>query len=185
METIEWLTNWDDALAAARAQKKPIVIDVYQDNCGGCERLANETLQDRDIVRVINERFIPLTLHLLHDRDVVRPWSLFWTPTVLFADRTGKVRYESVNFLPAEDFRDILDIGEARVAMRWREFDLAIRRLEEVETRRPTRPFTAEAIYWRGIAAYFRAGRDSHVSRAVWKAIRDRFPESEWAKRQP
>jgi hypothetical protein len=29
---IEWLQNWDEAVAAARAQRRPIVLDVYQDN---------------------------------------------------------------------------------------------------------------------------------------------------------
>ena len=32
---------------------------------------------------------------------------------------------------------DALDIGEARVAMRWREFDKAIRLLRDVEERHP------------------------------------------------
>jgi hypothetical protein len=30
--SIDWLRNFDDAVAAARKQRKPIMIDVYQDN---------------------------------------------------------------------------------------------------------------------------------------------------------
>ena len=29
---IEWLRDWDEAVAAARAHRKPIMVDVYQDN---------------------------------------------------------------------------------------------------------------------------------------------------------
>ncbi len=29
--TIKWLRNWDDAIKGARAQRKPILIDVWQD----------------------------------------------------------------------------------------------------------------------------------------------------------
>ncbi len=29
---IDWLRDWDEAAKAARAGRKPIVLDVYQDN---------------------------------------------------------------------------------------------------------------------------------------------------------
>jgi hypothetical protein len=162
-----------------------MLIDVYKDNCGGCERLDADTFSDLVIAREISERFIPLKLHLHNDRKVVRDWGLFWTPTVLFADRSGKLRYESVNFLPPEQFIDILDIGEARVAMRWREFEKAIRLLEDVEARHPDGPLTAEAMYWRGMAEYFLEGSNPAASKRVWAELSAAFPDSIWAKRQP
>jgi hypothetical protein len=30
--SIEWLRNWDEAVAAARKARRPIMLDVYQDN---------------------------------------------------------------------------------------------------------------------------------------------------------
>jgi thioredoxin-related protein len=182
---ITWLTDWDEAVAAARAEKKPIVIDVYQDDCGGCVRLDQDTFSDPDIIREISERFVAVKLHLFKDRAVVRAWSLFWTPTVLFGDRSGKIRYESVNFLPPEQFIDVLDIGEARVAMRWKEFEKAIRLLRAVEERHPDGPLTAEAMYWRGMAEYFLEGSNPAASKRVWSELAKEFPDSIWAKRQP
>ena len=182
---IQWMTDWDQAKIESRAQRKPILVDVYQDNCGGCERLANETFTDVAVRNAISSRFIPVKLHLFQDRAVVREWGLFWTPTVLFADRTGKIRYESVNYVPAEVMLDILDIGEARVAMRWKEMDTAIARLLDVEHRHPEGPMTAEAIYWRGMAEYFREGNNPATAKRVWAAIADTFPDSIWAHRQP
>lgn len=182
---ITWLTDWEEAKSLSRSERKPILVDVYQDNCGGCERLANETFQDSAVVSAVNERFVAIKLHLFKDRAVVRDWGLFWTPTVLFADRTGKIRYESVNYVPAETMLDILDIGEARVAMRWKEMDTAIQRLSDVEARHPNGPMTAEAIYWRGMAEYFRDGNQPATAKRVWAEIRERFPDSIWADRQP
>lgn len=183
--TISWITGWEQAKAESRAHKRPILVDVYQDNCGGCERLANETFVDPTVVDAVASRFVPVKLHLFHDRAVVRDWGLFWTPTVLFADRTGKIRYESVNYVPAEVMLDILDIGEARVAMRWKEMDTAIARLHDVEQRHPDGPMTAEAIYWRGMAEYFRDGSQPATAKRVWAKIADEFPDSIWARRQP
>jgi hypothetical protein len=133
----------------------------------------------------IAERFIPLRLHLLEDRQWTRPFQVFWTPTILIGDRSGKIRYTSVNFLPPEEFLDILDIGEALVAMRWREYDTAIARLKAVDERRADGPLTAEALYWLGITEYFRQGRSAAASHAVWEGLVERFPDSIWAKRVP
>lgn len=185
VEAIEWITDWSAALELSRAKKLPVLIDVYQDNCGGCERLANETFTDPEVVRAVADRFIPVSLHLFKDRAIVRDWGLFWTPTVLFADRTGRIRYESVNYVPPDVMLDVLDIGEARVAMRWKQMETAIARLHDIEVRHPDGPLTAEAIYWRGMAEYFRDGNDPASAKAVWAGIKERFPDSMWAQRQP
>ena len=143
------------------------------------------TYPDHRVQTAIAERFVPLRLHLLEDRQWTRPFQVFWTPTILIGDRSGKIRYTSVNFLPPEEFLDILDIGEALVAMRWREYDTSIARLGDVDERRPDGPLTAEALYWLGITEYFRGG-DDHVSRdRVWAELLRRYPDSEWARRVP
>lgn len=143
------------------------------------------TYPDHRVQTAIAERFIPLRLHLLEDRQWTRPFQVFWTPTILIGDRSGKIRYTSVNYLPPDEFLDILDIGEALVAMRWREYDTSIARLKDVDERRPDGPLTAEALYWLGITEYFRQGRSSAASNAVWKGLIERFPESIWSKRVP
>jgi len=143
------------------------------------------TYPDHRIQDAIAERFIPLKLHLINDRQHTRPFQVFWTPTILIGDRSGKVRYTSVNFLPPEEFLDILDIGEALVAMRWRDYETSIQLLLDVEDRHPIGPLTAEAMYWRGITAYFQEGRSSVASNGVWNQLIQRFPDSIWAKRVP
>jgi len=182
---VTWLTDWAAAVTRARAEKKPIIVDVYQDDCGGCVRLEQETLADPEVRAQIADRFVPVRLHLFQDRAITREWQIFWTPTVLFGDRSGKIRYTSVNYLPAAEFLDAMDIGEALVAMRWQDWSTAISRLEDAEARHPNGPLTAEAIYWRGMAEYFRDGKSSASAKRVWVAIQERFPDSIWAKRQP
>lgn len=143
------------------------------------------TYPDNRVENAINERFIPVKLHLLEDRQWTRQFQVFWTPTILIGDRSGKIRYTSVNFLPPDEFLDILDIGEALVAMRWRDYDTSIERLIAVEERSPIGPLTPEAIYWLGITEYFRQGRSAAASNAVWKRLVERFPDSIWARRVP
>jgi thiol-disulfide isomerase/thioredoxin len=183
--TIPWLTNFDEAVAMARDTRKPILVDVYQDNCGGCDKLVDVTFADARVADAISERFVPVQLHLRKDTEFVRQWQVFWTPTILFADRSGKVRYQSPNFLPPEALLDVMDIGEALVGMRWKGYQEAIDLLNGLVARSPDGPVTAEAIYWRGIAAYFRDGSSSVSAHKEWDELLERFPDSIWALRIP
>ena len=183
--TIEWLGDREEAFRLARSKRMPILIDVYQDNCGGCDRLDEETFTDPRVVDEVVNRFVPLKLHLFKDRAFTREHQVWWTPTLLIADHSGRVRYTSINFLPPDETLDVLDIGEALAAMRWRGYEKGIDLLHRVEERRPDGPMTAEAMYWRGMAEYFRDGKNPASSRAVWRQVNERFPDSIWAKRQP
>ncbi len=182
---IAWLENFPDAVAASRKQRKPILIDVYQDDCGGCEKLVDVTFADAGVAQVIADRFVPLKLDLFQDRAFTREHQVFWTPTILIADHSGKVRYTSVNYLPPAEFLDILDIGEGLARMRWQGYTEAIDLFTQVQQRTPDGPLTPEAIYWRGVAAYFRDGKSSRSAHAEWDVLVERFPDSIWAKRVP
>jgi hypothetical protein len=183
--TITWLTDFEEAVRQARALRKPIVVDVYQDDCYGCDKLDDVTFADQRVAEAIASRFVPVKLHLRKNSDFARQWQVFWTPTILFADRSGKVRYQSPNFLPPDEFLDVLDIGEALVSMRWKGYEEAIVLLNGLNRRSPDGPLTAEAIYWRGIAAYFRDGHSSRSAHVEWDELLNRFPDSVWAKRIP
>lgn len=182
---IEWLHDRGEAMGHARAERKPVLIDVYQDDCYGCDRLDVETFGDARVIYAVRNRFVPLKLDLHGDREFTREHQVFWTPTVLFMDRSGKVRYTSPNFLPPDEFLDLLDIAEALVLMRWRGYEEAIALLAALEYRSPNSVLMPEAIYWRGIAAYFRDGRSSTSAKAEWAELLSRFPDTIWAKRVP
>jgi len=184
-DTIPWLTDRATAIKQARAARKPVLIEVYKDDCHGCDKMDEETFGNPDVIEQVQSRFVPLKLHLFGDREFTRQWQVFWTPTILFADKSGRVRYDSPNFLPVPEFLDLLDIGEATVAMRWKEFDRAIDLLTSLCDRSPTGVLTAEAMYWRGIAAYFREGHSRRAAERAWEVLLERFPDTIWAKRIP
>ena len=183
--TVQWFHDRGEAFKEARRLRRPLLIDVSQDDCGGCVKLDEVTLQDPRVRDELAQRFVALKLDLFGDREFTREHQVFWTPTVLIADHSGKVRYTSVNYLPPDQFLDVLDIGEGMVAMRWKEHERSIAAFERVEMRHPNGPMTAEAIYWRGMTTYFRDGKSPASAKRIWKEIRDRFPDSIWAYRQP
>ena len=183
--SIDWMHDLAEASVRARKERKPILIDIFQDDCGGCDKLDDVTFSDPTVAQAIAARFVPLKLDLFQDREFTRQHQVFWTPTILVADRGGRVRYTSPNFLPPGEFLDLLDIAEAMVLMRWRAYEESLALLAGLEYRSPNSVLLPEAIYWRGIAAYFRDGRSSTSANAEWAELLSRFPDTIWAKRVP
>ena len=66
--TIAWRSDFADAVAASRKERKPVLIDVYQDDCSGCDKLDDVTFADAGVAEAIADRFVPLKLHLFQDR---------------------------------------------------------------------------------------------------------------------
>ncbi len=141
------------------------------------------TFSDERVRAAIAERFVPLSLDLFRDpREWVRPLGVLWTPTVLFLDCRGAVRYASPDFLPPDLFLDLLDLGEGHVALHWARFGEAQQLFRRVAQREPATPWAPEAFYWWGVAVYL-ATRSRDELEQVWRILRERFPDSLWAAR--
>lgn len=141
------------------------------------------TFRDPHDVEAVTSRFVPLSLDLFHDpREWVRPLSVIWTPTILFLDRRGDVRYRSPDYLPPALFLDLLDLGEAHIALYWARFPLAIELFRRVALAEPPSAWAAEALYWWGVATYL-ATRSRQELDQVWARLRERFPDSLWTAR--
>lgn len=131
-------------------------------------------------------RFVALELD--HQAAAARRLNVVWLPTLFVVDRRGAVHYRSVNSVPAADFLDVLDLGEAHARLREGTpgaYERSERLLAEALARRRHGPLTPELVYWHGIARYF-AGHHDHAARdAVWQRLLDEYPDSIWAHRIP
>jgi hypothetical protein len=181
---IAWLHDWDQAFAESQQQNKPVLIAVKKkEDCIGCEQLDAYTYPDPAVHAAITERFIPLRLY--HTDAKVRDLRLLWLPTNFIYDKRGHEHYRSINALKPADFLDVLDIGEALVRMRWAEYGEAVARLEDATARSTNGPMRAEALYYLGIARYFRGHHDHDVRDETWAELMREFPDSIWTQRVP
>ncbi len=84
--------NFDDVIAAAKAQNKPIFLDVYTNWCGWCKRLDITTYQDPQVIKYLNTNFIPLKVNAESGRGyaVKVRYGVNSYPRLLFLDSDGK-----------------------------------------------------------------------------------------------
>jgi len=81
---VNWLT-FEQAVEKAKAEKRPIFIDVYTDWCGWCKVMDKNTFSDPQVSKLLNEKFYAVKFNAEQREDVV-----FQGTTFKFVPSGGK-----------------------------------------------------------------------------------------------
>ena len=101
---VNWLYDYDQALARARDENKPILVDFYTDWCGWCKRLDAETYGNETVAALLNESFICLKVDAEEHVDLVEEYDVFGYPTVLFLSPDGEEIGRIAGYEPPDKF---------------------------------------------------------------------------------
>ena len=95
--TLNALTNIDDAYIKAKSDKKSmILVIVIKDGCHWCEKMVEQTLQDKAVKDTLDDTVIVLTDF---DSKLSKTYKTERTPSLYFIDvKTKKSVYEQVGY---------------------------------------------------------------------------------------
>lgn len=90
---VEWVKYDEAALAQARAEGRPVMIDFYADWCLPCKELDEKTFSEAGVVGE-SERFVRLKADLTRTGEpaveqLTRDYGILGVPTIVFIDSTG------------------------------------------------------------------------------------------------
>jgi thioredoxin:protein disulfide reductase len=107
---VKWEPYAADALAAASAENRPVVIDFYADWCLPCKELDDKTFSDERVVTEL-ERFVRVKADLTAPDDEITKqltsqFGILGVPTIVFLDASGQEVTEArlTGFESAEPF---------------------------------------------------------------------------------
>ena len=108
-QPIRTVAELDDALAAARAAGKPVMVDFTADWCVSCKELERYTFPAPAVTAAL-EPFVLLkadvTDNTPDDKALLDRFDAFGPPTIAFFDSTGQPQkgFQLVGFVPADEF---------------------------------------------------------------------------------
>lgn len=181
---IEWQTDFEAALQAARSKGKAVLLQFHREECAGCKKLHALTYADVDVQRELLQWFIPLRVDILKNREIRSRYSAYWTPSLFFLDYSGKMIQSFNGYLGAEDFRVLMRLGKAAVDLpRGRYFEV-IDLMDEGLALFPSHHRAAAMLFTRGMAEYL-LGKEKSAFRGAMEEILDLYPDSPEAHMWP
>lgn len=98
--------TWQEALAEAARQEKPIFVDAYAVWCGPCKRMAAEVFTDAAVGDFYNQHFVNVKMDMEQGEGLTfrkkYPVSAF--PTLFYIDYTGDLIQAERGARPADAF---------------------------------------------------------------------------------
>ena len=104
--------TWEEALALAEKENKPIFLDVYAVWCGPCKALKRNTFPNLEVGNYFNENFINVTLdgEKGDGLKVARELKVRAYPSLYILNASGKPIVYYAGYLRPKEF---LELGKA------------------------------------------------------------------------
>ena len=117
----KWLA-FDDGLAKARTENKPLFVEFYTDWCIFCRKFQKETIKDQKVARMLSENFVYVRLNAENSENRVRyngksfsnvelaqAFGINAYPSLVFLDAKSKPITMLSGFVPPHEFGAVLD----------------------------------------------------------------------------
>ena len=98
---IAWRTDFDGALAEARAANKGVIVDFSADWCPPCVAMKHDVWPHPDVAGAINARYIAVMVDADRDNGLSARYHVDAIPAVLLLDADGRVVKRNDGYLPA------------------------------------------------------------------------------------
>jgi thioredoxin-like negative regulator of GroEL len=105
---VKWRHEYNAARREAQEKGLPLVLDFGTENCFWCKRLDTTTFQDPAVVRLLNERFIPLKIDADKETGLAQFLHVQSYPTIIIAASDGKIFGTQEGYMDAARFREHL-----------------------------------------------------------------------------
>jgi thioredoxin-related protein len=105
---VQWRSDYSKARQEAVEKGRLIVIDVGTENCFYCKQLDLRTFRDPAVVRLLNERCVPLKIDANQQARLAADLRADTFPTLVFATAEGKILGTQVGFVEAPAFQDLV-----------------------------------------------------------------------------
>lgn len=105
-EGMNFLTDWDKALAEAKKTDRLIFLDAYTTWCGPCKWMAANVMTQDEVGKFYNTNFVNLKLDMEKGvgKEIAAQFKVGVYPTLAFFDGDGRMVWRAIGALEVEPF---------------------------------------------------------------------------------
>ena len=148
---IQWQEWGTPAFAAAKEQAKPVLLAISAVWCHWCHVMDETTYSDSGVIRLINERFVPVRVDNDQRPDVNARYNMGGWPTTALLSPDGEILFGGT-YMPPDTMRQVLQQvdgfhgnPENRLAL--------VKRVQEIKAARAARALTPQGSELDGATA--------------------------------
>ena len=106
--------TWDEVIAKAKADNKPIFVDCYASWCGPCKWMVAHVFNNDTVAKFYNEHFICFAQDMEKGDglNLKKQFNVFAYPTYMFLDKDGNPIHRSMGSMTMDMF---MNLGRAAV----------------------------------------------------------------------
>ncbi|HEV8670834.1 MAG TPA: DUF255 domain-containing protein [Candidatus Limnocylindria bacterium] len=109
---IQWRAWGDAAFGEARAQKKPMLLAISAVWCHWCHVMDETSYSVPDIIKVINERYVPVRVDNDERPDVNRRYNMGGWPSTVFLTPEGEIIHGGTYIPPEQMWQTLNSVDE-------------------------------------------------------------------------
>lgn len=104
--------SWEEALALAKKENKPIFLDLYASWCSPCKKMKAKTFSNEKVGTYFNKSFINVMIDAEkgEGKTLAKQFKVGEYPTLIFVSPNGEVIERTVGFY---NVKDLCKWGEA------------------------------------------------------------------------
>ncbi len=97
--------TWDEVLAKAQKENKPIFMDVYTSWCGPCKKMANEIFPQAEVGNIYNTSYINYKIDAEKGEgiDIAKKYAVSAYPTLIYLNPDGEMLYKQVGTMNVKE----------------------------------------------------------------------------------
>lgn len=108
MDEVRWREWSDDAFAESKKSGKPVLLDISAVWCHWCHVMDDTTYSDPAVIKLINDRFIPIRVDNDRNPDINNRYNMGGWPSTAFLTHNRDV-ITGATYVPADQMLTILE----------------------------------------------------------------------------
>jgi uncharacterized protein YyaL (SSP411 family) len=106
-EKINW-RSFEEGMVLSKIEKKNVFLHFYADWCGFCRKMANTTFKNPDLIRYLNENFMPVMVNTDREPETAGTYGVTGLPFTMFLTDQGEPIFSVPGYIATDILMSML-----------------------------------------------------------------------------